>query len=86
MQAAVEQARAAVTRDQAQLAQARAQEARLRPLMEKDYITRQEYDVAATQAKMLEATADANRAIVEQAQLQLAYTQISAPISGRTGV
>jgi len=85
MQAAVEQVRAALARDQAQLVQAKAQEARLRPLMEKDYITRQEYDVAATQAKSLEATVDANRASLEQAQLQLAYAQISAPISGRTG-
>lgn len=84
-QAAVEQAHAALTRDQAQLAQARAQETRLRPLMEKDYITRQEYDVAATQAKALEATADANRAALEQARLQLSYSQIAAPISGRTG-
>lgn len=84
-QAAMEQARAAVARDQAQLVQAKAQEARLRPLMEKDYITRQEYDVAATQAKSLEATVDANRAMLEQARLQLSYSQISAPISGRTG-
>lgn len=85
VQAAMEQARAAVARDQAQLVQAKAQEARLRPLMEKDYITRQEYDVAATQAKSLEATVDANRAVLEQARLQLSYAQISAPISGRTG-
>lgn len=84
-QAAMEQARAAVARDQAQLVQAKAQEARLRPLMEKDYITRQEYDVAATQTKSLEATVDANRAVLEQTQLQLSYAQISAPISGRTG-
>jgi multidrug efflux system membrane fusion protein len=85
VQAAMEQARAAVARDQAQLVQAKAQESRLRPLMEKDYITRQEYDVAATQAKSLEATVDANRAVLEQARLQLSYAQISAPISGRTG-
>jgi len=85
MQAALEQVRAALARDQAQLAQAQAQEARLRPLLEKDYITRQEYDVAATQAKALEATVDANRAALEQTRLQLAYAQISAPIAGRTG-
>ena len=85
MRAAVEQAKAAVARDEAQLAQAKAQEARLRPLIEKDYITRQEYDVATTQAKALEATVAANRAALEQAQLQLSYAYISAPISGRTG-
>ena len=85
MQAAMEQSQAAVRRDEAQLAQARAQEERLRSLVDKDYITRQEYDVAATTAKSLEATVNANRAALEQAQLQLAYSRIVAPISGRTG-
>ncbi len=85
MQSAVEQFQATVTRDQAQLAQAREQESRLRPLMEKDYITRQEFDVAATQVKALEATSDANRAVLNQAKLQLSYAEISAPLAGRTG-
>ena len=85
MQASVDQARAAVARDQAQLAQAKEQEARLRPLMEKDYITRNDYDVAATLVKSLEATNAASRAALDQAQLLLSYAQISAPISGRTG-
>jgi multidrug efflux system membrane fusion protein len=84
-QAAVDQARAAVARDQAQLAQAKEQEARLRPLVEKDYITRNEYDVASTLVKSLEATIAASRAQQEQAQLQLSYAHITAPIAGRTG-
>ena len=85
MQASVDQARSALARDQAQLAQAKEQESRLRPLMQKEYITRNDYDVAATQVKSLEATVSANRAVLEQAQLQLSYSQILAPISGRTG-
>ena len=85
MTASVEQARAALARDQAQLLQAQAQEARLRPLAEKEYITRSEYEVAFTQSKSLQATVEANRAALEQAQLQLAYASITAPISGRTG-
>ena len=85
MQVSVAQTSAAVTRDEAQLAQARAQESRLRPLAEKEYITRQEYDVAATQAKSLEATVVANKAVVDAAKLQLSYAQITSPISGRTG-
>jgi len=84
-QAAVDQAKAAVARDQAQLAQAKEQEGRLRPLMEKDYITRNEYDVAATLVKSLDATISASRAQLEQAQLQLSYAHITAPIAGRTG-
>ena len=84
-QAAVDQATAAVERDRAQYLQAQAQEARLRPLMEKDYVTRQEYDVAATQVKSLESTVNANRAALEQAKLLKSYAEIVAPISGRTG-
>jgi len=85
MTASVEQARAALARDQAQSLQAQAQEARLRPLADKEYITRSEYEVALTQSKSLQATVEANRAALEQAQLQLAYASITAPISGRTG-
>lgn len=85
MQASVDQARSALQRDQAQLAQAKEQEARLRPLMQKEYITRADYDVAATQVKSLEATVAANSAVLEQAKLQLSYSQITAPIAGRTG-
>ncbi len=84
-QATVDQAKAAVARDLAQLAQAKEQEGRLRPLMEKEYITRSEYDVAATLVKSLEATVAASRAQLEQAQLQLSYAHITAPIAGRTG-
>lgn len=85
MLVSVAQTQAAVARDEAQLAQARAQEQRLRPLAEKEYITRQEYDVAATQMKSLEATVTANKAVVDAARLQLSYSEIAAPISGRTG-
>lgn len=85
MQASVAQTQAAVMRDEALLAQARAHEQRLRPLADKEYITRQEYDVAATQMKSLEATVTANRAVVDAAKLQLSYSEITAPISGRTG-
>ncbi len=84
-QASVSQSRAALARDEAQLAQARAQQSRLEPLVKQEYITKQEYDVAVTSTKSLEATVEANRAALEQARLQLSYTEIRAPISGRTG-
>ncbi len=83
--ASVNQSRAALARDEAQLAQARAQQSRLEPLVKQEYITKQEYDVAVTSTKSLEATAAANRAALEQAKLQLAYTEIHSPINGRTG-
>ncbi len=83
--ASVNQSRAALARDEAQLAQARAQQARLEPLVRQEYITKQEYDVAVTSTKSLEATVEANRAALEQAKLQLSYTEIHSPISGRSG-
>lgn len=81
----VNQSRAALARDEAQLAQARAQQLRLEPLVKQEYITKQEYDVAVTSTKSLEATVEANRAALEQARLLLSYTEIQSPISGRTG-
>lgn len=79
------QALAQLARDRAQLENARAQQERLEPLLKREFITRQEYDVAVTSAKSLEATLQANQAAAEQARIQLDYTRIHAPISGRTG-
>lgn len=84
-QASVAQARAAVARDQAMAAEAAARERRLAPLVEKEYVTRQEYEQAAAEAKSARAVVEANRAAQREAELQLARTRIVAPISGRTG-
>ena len=79
------QALAALARDRAQLENARAQQDRLAPLLKREYITRQEFDVAVTSVKSLEATVQADQAAVEAARIQLEFARIKAPISGRTG-
>lgn len=84
-QAQYNQALATLARDQAQLENAKVQQARLEPLLGREFITQQEYDVAVTSTKSLEATVEADRAAVEQARIQLDYSRIRAPISGRTG-
>jgi multidrug efflux system membrane fusion protein len=84
-QAQYNQALAALARDKAQLENARAQQERLEPLLKREFITRQEYEVAVTSTKSLEATLQANQAAAEQARIQLEYTRIHAPITGRTG-
>lgn len=84
-QAQYNQTLAALARDKAQLENARAQQERLEPLLKREFITRQEYDVAVTSAKSLEATVQAGQANVEQARIQLEYARIVAPIGGRTG-
>lgn len=84
-QAQYNQALAALARDEAQLENARVQQERLEPLLTREFITRQEYDAAVTSTKSLEATVEADRAAVEQARLQLEYSRIHTPLSGRTG-
>jgi multidrug efflux system membrane fusion protein len=79
------QSQAQLARDEAQLENAKVQRDRLEPLLKREFITRQEFDVAVTSTKSLEATVAADRALLEQAKIQLEFTRIQAPISGRTG-
>ncbi len=81
----LDQARAALARDRAELQEAQAQQARLKPLAEREYVTRQEYAQAVAAAQALTATVEADRAQVEAARVQLSYCAILAPIAGRTG-
>ncbi len=84
-QAQYNQALAALARDRAQLENAKVQQERLEPLLKREFITRQEYDVAVTSSKSLEATVEADKASVEQTKIQLEFSRVHAPISGRTG-
>lgn len=84
-QAEVERVRANLARDQATLAEARAQTRRLAPLAAKEYVTRQEYAAAQAQEQAAAATSRANQAELKAAQIQLARTRIHAPIRGRAG-
>jgi membrane fusion protein, multidrug efflux system len=84
-QAALAQAEGILRRDQAQAANAEQDATRYSALAEKEYVTAQQYDAAKTSAAASTATLAASRAAVEQAQLNLQYATIRAPISGRTG-
>ena len=83
--ASYRQAQAQLARDVAQLENAKVQQDRLEPLLKREFITRQEFDVAVTSTKSLEATVAADKTLVEQARIQLEFARIQAPISGRTG-
>lgn len=76
---------ATMARDQAEAANARAQATRYAKLMEEGVVAREQYDQYRTQAEAMEAAAQADKSAVETARLQLAYTKIFAPLSGRTG-
>jgi multidrug efflux system membrane fusion protein len=81
----VKQAEAALSRSMAQLENARRQKERFAQLSEKGYIARQEYEQIRTNFSVLEETVRADSASLEESKIQLEYTKIRAPLSGRTG-
>lgn len=84
-EAALRQAESALARDRAQAMNARQEADRYAGLVDKGFVSRQEYDRARTSADALDAVVKADEAAVENARLQLAYTSIRSPIDGRTG-
>jgi multidrug efflux system membrane fusion protein len=82
---ALEAAEAQLARDSSQLANAEIQAGRYADLVQKDYVTREQYDAARTQVDVFRSTLQVDRAAVEQARLNLSYASVAAPISGRTG-
>ncbi|MDR8310407.1 efflux transporter periplasmic adaptor subunit, partial [Acinetobacter baumannii] len=49
------------------------------------YISQQEYDQAVATARQADADVIATKAAVETARINLAYTKVTSPISGRIG-
>jgi membrane fusion protein, multidrug efflux system len=84
-QAAQQQARAALAQRQAALEKARRDVSRYRPLVEKHAISGEQLDTALAQEEQERANVEAARAQVQQADLNLSYTRISAPLTGRIG-
>lgn len=84
-QAEMQRLEANLLRDQAEAANARAQATRYAKLMEEGVVAREQYDQYRTQAEAMEAAVQADRSAVENARVQLGYTRILSPISGRTG-
>lgn len=73
-------------RNEAQLASAKVTLQRFRTLLEQDSIARQEVDTQAALVKQLEGTIASDRATESVARLNLSYSRIVAPISGRVGL
>jgi len=84
-QAAYEQARAALQVAEAALPAARSRAERLRALVASRAVGEQDAIDAEAALAQAEANVAAAGAAVESARIQLAYTPIPAPISGRTG-
>ena len=84
-EAAYASVKAAQARVEASLVTARLTEGRYRELVKIKAVSQQDYDNAFAGLKQAEAELAAAKAAVETARINLAYTKISAPISGRIG-
>jgi multidrug efflux system membrane fusion protein len=84
-QAALAQAQANLARDRANLTNAERQVARLKPLGERDYVTKVTLDTASTSALTAEAQMRATEAQIESLKIQLSYLTIRSSIDGRAG-
>ncbi len=85
LRASYAQTKASLDRARATAANARAVVDRYRPLVAENAISRQEYDAAVAASREAEANVAQIRAQLEAANLQLGYTTVRAPISGRAG-
>ena len=84
-QAALEQAQAKKQQDEATLSNSKRDLERYTSLAKSDYATRQQLDTQTSQVAQLTAQIAADQAAIDNAQTQLDYTTIKAPIKGRVG-
>jgi membrane fusion protein, multidrug efflux system len=80
------QAEGTMARDQALLKNAQADLERYRTLFEQDSIAKQQLDTQASLVRQYEGALKADQAQIDSAKLQLTYSRITAPISGRLGL
>ncbi|MGL5949277.1 MAG: efflux RND transporter periplasmic adaptor subunit [Aeromonas sp.] len=79
---ALEQANSALAQETARLNKARADRDRIIPLYKKQVVSRKDYDDAIANYEATVASHQAVQAKVKEAQLNLSYTQVTAPIAG----
>lgn len=84
-QAAYERAKAELTRTQARIISIKFKYERCKVLIQSKVISQQEYDNAESDLNMAEADILGSKAEEETARLNLNYTKVTAPISGRIG-
>jgi len=85
-EAQLNQAQGQFTRDAALLKNAELDLQRYQDLLSKDAIARQQVETQAALVRQLQGTVQADQAQIDMAKLQLSYTRVTAPISGRLGL
>lgn len=84
-EAALRQSEANLARDTAQMKHAGTEAHRYKQLVERGYVSREQYEQMLTNWHALQATVQADQAVVDNQHVQLQYCTIRSPITGRTG-
>lgn len=84
-QVALAQAKAQLAEQKARIKQAEREENRLRDLLDTQAISQREYDNAASDSAIISAALQQAEARVRDAELNLSYTTVTAPVSGISG-
>lgn len=79
---ALEQAKGTQAQEQARLNKARADRDRIIPLFKRQVVSRKDYDDTIANYEAAIASHQATQAKVKEAELNLSYTQVTAPING----
>ena len=82
----LEQAKGQLARDQALLQSAKVEAQRNQLLMEKGLIPKQQYDLQLATVGQYEGAIQSDQAQIDNANLQIAYSRIVAPITGQVGL
>ncbi len=85
LQASLDSAQANLAKAEAGLKQAQSKADRFKALIDANAISKQDYDDATAAAAVANAELQSAQAAVEMAKLNLGYTTVTAPISGRIG-
>jgi multidrug efflux system membrane fusion protein len=85
-QVQLEQAEGQLARDQALLKNAQLDLERYRVLVEQDSIPQQQLDTQASLVRQYEGALKVDQSAIDSARLQLTYSRVTAPISGRLGL
>jgi multidrug efflux system membrane fusion protein len=85
-QVALAQAEANLAKDKAQLTDAKLNADRYNQLLKDGVIPRQQYDTQVALTNQLQAGVDSDQAQIDNAKLNITYSQITSPIDGRIGL
>lgn len=80
------QAQGQMARDQAQLTNAQLDLQRYKDLYKQNFIPKQQLDTQAALVRQYEGIVKADQGQIDNAKLQLTYSNITAPINGRVGL